>query len=93
MHISAEYASKKYLSSKTSKVTGGVITRLKQIHKFIIRIRLSMKKLGRILFLSGVVGAICIIVGGYFELEMIAAIGYPLFLCLFPALAILGGES
>jgi hypothetical protein len=52
-----------------------------------------MKKLGRILFLCGVVGAICIIVGGYFELEIIAAIGYPLFLCLFPALAILGGET
>jgi hypothetical protein len=66
---------------------------LKQIHEFIVRTRLSMKKLGRVLFLCGVIGAVCIIVGGYFELEIIAALGYPLFLCLFPALAILGGET
>jgi hypothetical protein len=51
-----------------------------------------MKKLGHVLFLCGIVGSICIVVGGYFELEVIAAIGYPLFLCLFPALTILGGE-
>jgi len=66
---------------------------LERIREFVVRMRLSMRKLGRVLFLCGGIGAICIIVGGYFELEMIAAIGYPLFLCLFPALAILGGES